>query len=324
MPAIEAFVEAVKKQDLDTVNALLKEAEVREQINAPLLYFDAPALVFAAGSGNIPLAAALLGAGADINLKSSWWAGGFAPIHNANAEMTEFLIEHGATIDVYAASKLGLTERLIELLDANPELAKEKGPDGMTALHFAATPQIADLLLKRGADIEARDIDHGATAAQYAAGVRPEVCRFLVGRGADTDVFMAAAQGDKAELELILRAFSDLLNTTTTTGPHNPVPAPGEHIYVYQLAYGASPLAVAALKHQFEAAELLLGHGIEISKIVGKATALHHAAWRGNREAVEFLLAHGADRMIQDLEFRSTPAGWARHAGHTELATLLD
>ena len=57
---------------------------------------------------------------------------------------------------------------------------------------------IAEFLLDRGADIDARCIDHKSTPAQYALVDRPEVCRRLLERGATPDIFMAARLGDLA------------------------------------------------------------------------------------------------------------------------------
>lgn len=52
-------------------------------------------------------------------------------------------------------------------------------------------------------------------------------------------------------------------------------------------------------------------------------TALHAAAGRGDTAMVELLLELGADPTVTDTRFRSTPAQWAAHSGHDELARLL-
>ena len=75
-------------------------------------------------------------------------------------------------------------------------------------LHFASTVEIAKLLLANGAEIDARDLDHESTAAQYMLRVdqkrhyprdRQDVARYLISRGCQSDILMAAALGD-AEL----------------------------------------------------------------------------------------------------------------------------
>jgi ankyrin repeat protein len=52
-------------------------------------------------------------------------------------------------------------------------------------------------------------------------------------------------------------------------------------------------------------------------------TALHLAAQNGHRGAVTALLDAGADRTIQDGLHGGTAAGWARFAGHADIAALL-
>src|SRR5262249_35306293 len=54
----------------------------------------------------------------------------------------------------------------------------------------------AEYLLEHGADIDARDIDHESTPAQYMVRDRQDVARYLVSRGCRTDLLMAAALGD--------------------------------------------------------------------------------------------------------------------------------
>ena len=54
-----------------------------------------------------------------------------------------------------------------------------------------------------------------------------------------------------------------------------------------------------------------------------RPTALHLAAYDGSRELVDVLLELGADPNVRDRDFDATPAGWARHAHHDELADHL-
>ena len=71
-----------------------------------------------------------------------------------------------------------------------------RGGDGKTPLHFARTIEVASYLLDHGADIDARDIDHESTPAQYMLDHRVEVARYLVQKGCRTDILLAAAVGD--------------------------------------------------------------------------------------------------------------------------------
>src|SRR5438093_1538682 len=105
-------------------------------------------------------------------------------------------MQRGAVVDVHAAARLGMLPRLRELVSADPELVHARGGDGQTPLHFASTIAAAEFLLDHGADIDARDIDHESTPAQYMVQDRPDVLRYLIQRGCRTDIFMAAALGD--------------------------------------------------------------------------------------------------------------------------------
>jgi ankyrin repeat protein len=55
----------------------------------------------------------------------------------------------------------------------------------------------------------------------------------------------------------------------------------------------------------------------------GQATPLHQAAYSGDLELVRVLLELGADPGREDPAYRSTPLGWAEHAGAEEVAAYL-
>ena len=87
-------------------------------------------------------------------------------------------------------------ERLRELVDRDPSLVHARGGDGKTPLHCARTVEIAQYLIDRGADIDARDVDHESTPAQYLVREAPDVARLLVERGAWFDIFIAVGLRD--------------------------------------------------------------------------------------------------------------------------------
>jgi ankyrin repeat protein len=209
---LEAFTAAVKANDAPLLRQVLGRYPVlRSQLDEPLpnYGFDAPAIVAAVHKQNRDMIDALLEAGANINARSRWWAGGFGVLDSSNPELTSYLIERGAYVDIHAAARLGRLDRVKELIAADPALVHARGGDGQTPLHFASTVEIAGYLLDHGADIDARDIDHESTAAQYMAAhwpLRHEVARYLLSRGARTDILMAASLGD---LELVRQHLDD-------------------------------------------------------------------------------------------------------------------
>ena len=177
------FKQAVFSGDAVQLSQLLEShSELRSQINEPLFAFDTPAIVQAAGKGSRSVIDVLLGAGADINRRSRWWAGSFGVLDSANPELAAYLIQKGAIVDVHAAARLQMLDKLRELISTQHDLVHARGGDGKTPLHFAGNVEIADYLLAQGADIDALDIDHESTAAQHLLESHPGVARFLIQR----------------------------------------------------------------------------------------------------------------------------------------------
>ena len=120
-------------------------------------------------------------------------------------------------------------ELLATMLAADPAVAHERGGDGQTPLHFAKSRSVVDMLLEAGADIDARDVDHRSTPAEWmlaskrGAG-RYELARYLVSRGAAADIFMVAALGFEARARTMLEGNPDLLGLKTGRGNYGEKP----------------------------------------------------------------------------------------------------
>jgi len=209
---VEQFVIALHKGDVARVRELLEQhAAVRAAVNEPISYFDSRPV--ARATKNLALLDVLLAHGADLNLKSAWWAGGFGLLeYDCTPEEAAPLIARGAVVDVFAAAHLGMFDRLRELVDADPSLVHARGGDGKTPLHYASTPEIAQYLLDRGADLNARDVDHESTPAQYRVRDAPDVTRLLIERGAWFDIFIAVGLRDLALVERCLREDPEALD----------------------------------------------------------------------------------------------------------------
>src|SRR5262249_6132699 len=123
-------------------------------------------------------------------------AGSFGLLETIDPALAPAAIRRGAIVTAHAAARLGMLDRLKELIAADPALVQARGGDGQFPLHFASTVEIAGFLLDHGAEIDARDNDHESTAAQWMLREHPEVARYLVTRGCHTDILMAAALGD--------------------------------------------------------------------------------------------------------------------------------
>jgi hypothetical protein len=204
----EALKAAVCDSDAVRVRQILsRHPELRARIDDPLpdYGFGSHALFAAVQRSDRETVDVLLRAGANIRKRTEWWAGGFGVLDDCDPSIVDFLIERGALLDAHSASRLGMMAELQGFVEADPGVVHARGGDGQTPLHFASTVEIADFLLDHGADIDARDIDHESTAAQYMLRVdqkrhypkdRQDVARYLVSHGCYTDILMAAALGD--------------------------------------------------------------------------------------------------------------------------------
>lgn len=185
---------AFAADDAAGVRAILhRHPELKALLDEPIGPFDSPAIMNVRGRAMLDV---LLDAGANIDGRSRWWAGGFGLLDHADPALASYAIERGATVDAHAAARLGMLDRLHELVTSHPSVVHARGGDGQTPLHFAGTTDVARYLLDCGADIDARDIDHESTPAQYMVKERQDVARYLVARGCRTDLLMASALGD--------------------------------------------------------------------------------------------------------------------------------
>jgi ankyrin repeat protein len=204
----EMLTAAIRAQDAEKAARLLEShPELRAQINQPLANYGAgmQALLGAVQYSDRNIIDVLLHAGADINARSHWWAGGIGVLDECSPDMAPFLMERGAALDAHSAARLGMLEKLHEFVAADPGVVGVRGAHGQTPLHFASTVEIAEYLLEHRADIDARDTEHESTPAQHMLRVvqaryyprdRQDIARHLVARGCQTDILMAAALGD--------------------------------------------------------------------------------------------------------------------------------
>jgi ankyrin repeat protein len=317
---------AMQQHDAVTVRRLLSEhAAFRPLINAPLFPFNSPAIVACASSD--AMVEVLLEFGADPNQRSGWWAGGFHALHSATGAAAARLLAAGAVPDACAAAHLDDHALLATMLAADPSRAHERGGDGQTPLHFARSRAVIDLLLDHGADIDARDLDHRATAAEWMLERHRDVGRYdlagyLVKRGATADIFLAAALGLSERAEALLRERPALLGELTGRGRYGEQPPSSSHIYFWSIGANRSPLDVAAQFGQGETLRVMLPFATPAQRLrlacstadaaqaralvrqypdlvasldAGDHRAISDAAWNGNVSAVELMLELGFD-----------------------------
>ena len=178
----QALQAAICDRDASRVDeVLVRHPELRSRIDDPLpdYGFGQHALFAAVQRSDRATIDVLLRAGANIHKRTEWWAGGFGLLDDCDPSLVDFLLERGAVLDAHAASRLGMIDKLRELVAADPSVVHARGGDGQTPLHFASTVEVAEFLLANGADIDARGlaaegvvdvVDDAADGAAVKAG----------------------------------------------------------------------------------------------------------------------------------------------------------
>ena len=159
-----------------------------------------------------------------------------AALYGGHPEVVDLLLEYGAELSVTEAAAAGDAERVVALLEDDPQLVDAYSPDGWTPLHLAAhfgPAKVAERLLARGADVMARSRSNAMANANTplhvaAAGRKAEVARLLVARGADVDardgdgwtpLMVAAANGSDEVATLLLDSGADAEITNEGSSP---------------------------------------------------------------------------------------------------------
>ena len=342
---LELFKKAFHKDDAAMFRKLLERfPQMKAQLNQPVGSFDSPAITHVRSREMLD---ALLEAGADINARSRWWAGGFGLLDCAEPELAAYAIGRGAVVTAHAAARLGMSEKLRTLITAEPNLVHARGGDGQTPLHFASTVEIARLLLEHGADIDVRDIDHESTPAQWMLRERQEVARYLVQRGCKSDILMAAALGDAELVRKHLEADPGSIHMRVSSEYFPMInPRAGGTIYQWTLGWYVSPHDVAKQFGHEDIFRLLMEYSPDDVRLIAACWSadeaavkklltenprlvtqlseayrrqVAHAARNNNLSAVRVMLAAGlpVDEVGQH---QATPLHWAAFHGNAEMA----
>jgi len=336
-PTVADLIEDVKtafhQDDAPRVRQLLhRHPQLRELVNQPLFAFNSFAIHHVRSRAMLDV---LLEAGADINARSRWWAGGFGLLDFAEPDLAAYAISRGATLDAHAAARLDMLDRLQELIAANPDRVHAPGGDGQTPLHFAATVPVAQFLLDHGAQIDALDVDHESTPAQYMLRNRQDVARHLVDRGCRTDLLMVAALGDLERTRQHLDADPDSIHISVSPEwfPMNN-PRAGGAIYLWTIGSNLTPHRVAKSAGHTDVFDLLMRRSpIEVK--------LAQACELGDEQTFNTLLASRPDfvrnlseadrrKLVNAVQDRNHPAvrlmlaaGWPIDARGQHQATAL-
>lgn len=348
---LEQFQQLVYAGDAEKLDALLMaHPSLKSTIDDPHFYFGSTALIIAKENGD--MVDVLLKHGADINAKSQWWAGDFHILEVISPEAAERLIERGAEITVHTAAEQGWLDWLETAYRKDASIVNLRGGDGKTPLHYASDPAVMDWLLARGADLEARDLDHASTPLQWQLGARNhDAARALADRGAQVDIFAAIILGEIELVDAALTAHPQAIRARVNQAGYELTPqADGSHQYVYTFnAAGLSPHQVALECEQREIFARLVAQSPTDVQLLAycaagdreaaqRITAAHpdivpryadgdrrqliHAAWTGKVDVVALMASLGWDLHILDDDLMM-PLHAAAYHGFAEVIRAL-
>ena len=202
-------------------------------------------------------------------------------------ELVEFLLEKGASEDIYAAAIVGDVDKVAAFLKQDKKLVNAKDSGGRSALHWAALygqTKVMELLLAEKADVNLLDGD-GFTPLHWAATFnQSDAVKVLLANKADmnlkvekygwTPLRLTVIHGHMAAAEALLNAGAD------------PNVRDKENIPL---------LHQAVIRGKKEMVELLLDKKADVNmKDSDGETALDEAEEQGNKEIIELLRQHGA------------------------------
>lgn len=225
-------------------------------------------------------------------------------------------IRHTPSELFHEAARTGNLQEIKHLLDTGVAV-DDRDPIGSTPLLDAVLERrtdVAQLLIAKGADVNARNLETGTTAIEYAVITQnAAILHALLQANAQTDIrtrngstllHLAAARGSQPVLELLLDA-------------HANVAVGDDQDY--------TPLDVCILNNQLNLLPILLAHGASASRVraADGRQPLHLACIRGFASAVAPLVAAGASPVAKD-RFGQTPLDLAlAYKNVNVVATLL-
>jgi hypothetical protein len=221
--------------------------------------------------------------------------------------LARYLVDRGATVDILLAAALGLTERLLGMLEVDPSLIEVRTGRGEYGERPPSSFHIYTWTL--GQHLSPLDVAVRFGQDEAVEAIRPFVSPAHL-------LAAACVRGSAEEAREILGSRPGLLDAL----------GPDERRALPDAGWAADA----------EAVDLMLTLGFDAAA-TGQdgGTVLHCAAWQGAAECVERALRHDRVRALierRDGVHGSTPLGWcchgARHcsnesADHPRVARLL-
>ena len=203
------------------------------------------------------------------------------------------------SIGFFAAVEQGDLDTAIRHLDAEPELVNAVASTQKSALHSVGSPEMANLLLDRGADPQIETMLSGGTALVHAIiWGWPEIAHIIAARERAPDNLRVAAGLN--DLSAIEASFDDSGKLKTSAKSARGYYRPNYGWFPWETSDEDQEvldeaLILAATNGHLEAAELLVAQGARIDGRAYETTPLLRATFRNREDMVDWLLDHGAD-----------------------------
>ncbi len=219
----------------------------------------------------------------------------------------------GDTVLDYAA-RAGQIDTLILLMSVGVEFKGKSNVYGETVLHSSAgagKAKAAELLIKKGMDVDVRDFS-GQSALHFAAHEGSlETINLLISKGADVNA--KDAEGDTPLHEAVNAGKLDAVALLIEKGA----------VASAQNISGVFPIHRAVLKGNLAIVNLLIKNGAKVNvKSNSGTTPLHGAAFSADESMVRLLIDNGATVNAKD-EFGRTPLDSAAPTRLPQIMNLL-
>lgn len=251
-------------------------------------------LHIAAMNDNIELVRLLVEKGAEINIADRYHMSPLSfALLDGKKDTVDFLRENGAretlegAAETLRAARDGNEERLMALVNGNPELVNVRDEYLNTPLHNAADKgsiSAVKALLANGADVNAKELHNDGLLSEC------------------TPLHFAVIQNHGDIVKMLIEKGADV-NA--------------------EMGMGITCLSWAVRKKEFKMMDIILSSGVDVNaKVERRKTVLFTAVRTKDIDVVRYLISRGADVNAMT-DFGDTPLHDAAYLENTDIASLL-